>query len=247
MNTEARVLPPDATSPDKLWYDTEGTDQIKVSPENLNQARKYFDTYSRLLQAHFSERTDVRSLELGAGSCSLSALVSKLPCIGQVCCQDISLRKMNTLAPQVFDLAGADIAKAQFHEGDFGQGLPFESASYDIILFDAALHHSRNLWLTLSDCKRVLAKGGLLIAQREQYLATWTANAKIKKLLNEEVVKAGVSENAYLKCQYDYYMRVCGFDPMFLPVSENPLQTLLRPLNGKVFSKWVIYATPVPA
>lgn len=245
MNTEARVLQSDASSPDKVWYDTEGTDQIKVSPSNLNQAKKYFDVYSGLLARHFAGRSNVRALELGAGSCSLSALVSRLPFIEEVACQDISLRKMQTLAPQVFKLADAEIEKARFHQGDFGQGLPFDSGSYDLILFDAALHHSRNMWLTLADCRRVLAPGGLLIAQREQYLASWTANAKIRKLLNEEVVKAGVSENAYLRCQYEYYLRVCGFEPSFHAVSENPMQTLLRPFNGKIFSKWVISAKPV--
>jgi ubiquinone/menaquinone biosynthesis C-methylase UbiE len=245
VDTQARALTPNATSPDKLWYDTEGTDQVKFSPENLGLARKYFDTYSGLLERHFAGRKDVRALELGAGSCSLSALVCRLPFIESVTCQDISLRKMQTLAPQVFEMAGTDIAKATFDQGDFGQGLPFQDSSFDLILFDAALHHTRNMWLTLADCRRVLTRGGMLVAQREQYLGAWTANAKIRKLLNEDDVKAGVSENAFLRCQYDYYLRVSGFEPRFIPVSENGLQSLLRPLNGKLLSKWVICATPV--
>jgi hypothetical protein len=92
-----------------------------------------------------------------------------------------------------------------------------------------------------------LRPGGVLVAQREQYLGAATAGVKLTRLLQTPEVKAGVSENAYLRAQYEYYLRAVGFDSVtFFPVAETALQRMFSFLNGLLFSKWVIWAHSSP-
>jgi ubiquinone/menaquinone biosynthesis C-methylase UbiE len=127
-------------------------------------------------------------------------------------------------------------------ECDFSAGLPFDDARFDIVVFDASLHHSRNIWFTLEECARILTSDGAIVALREQYLAPLTAKYALDRLMETPEVKAGVSENAYLKEQYEYYFRTAQFEPKFYPVSPGRFR-LLSFLNGIAFSKWSVFAS----
>jgi hypothetical protein len=91
----------------------------------------------------------------------------------------------------------------------------------------------------------VLRSDGLLVAQREQYLALLSQQYALKRLLQSEEVRAGVAENAYSKAQYEYYLRAAGFVPTFYPVSPGPHWKMIAPLNGLFYSKWTIVARRV--
>jgi ubiquinone/menaquinone biosynthesis C-methylase UbiE len=132
--------------------------------------------------------------------------------------------------------------KLSFSEIDFNDPLPFQDNEFDIVVMDAALHHSRNLWITLSEIRRVLKPGGFFIAQREAYTSPLTHKITFKRLLESPEAAAGVSENAYLKSQYDYYLRVNGFLPEFQTVLTNWKFKALFFLNGILFSKYNIIA-----
>jgi ubiquinone/menaquinone biosynthesis C-methylase UbiE len=127
-------------------------------------------------------------------------------------------------------------------ECDMSSKLPFDDSQFDIVVFDASLHHSCNMWLTLSECKRILAPDGAVAAFREQYLAPFSAGHALKRLLQTKEVQSGVAENAYLKDQYAYYFLANGFSPQFRPVTPGVKWRLLSPLNGLLFSKWSIWA-----
>lgn len=156
-------------------------------------------------------------------------------------CMDISAARMDALATKVAQKVGGQIEKLVFREGDFSNVLPFSDGSFDLVLFDAALHHSRNIWLTLQECHRVLSNDGILVAQREAFVALLTSGIAFRRLLCSPEVAAGVSENAYLRSQYDYYMRANGFLPTFRSVAPGRW-ALVGFLNGWVFSKWAIVA-----
>lgn len=207
-------------------------------------SRLYYDAYAEDLLAWFGSRSGLHALELGAGTCCLSLLVSNLP-VAAIDCLDISRGKMEGLVATSSRLLPSRPEKLRFHRGDFGAQMPFADASFDLILFDAALHHSRSIWNTLGECRRMLRPGGMLIAQREQYLGALTFAPKLRALLRTPEVRQGVSENAYLRHQYEYFFRANGFDVTFKPVAETTLQKLLRPLNGLIHSKWVILARKV--
>jgi ubiquinone/menaquinone biosynthesis C-methylase UbiE len=230
-------------TPDQDFYDaeTEYFNDPAFMSRHLPLLESYVAGYRPKLAALAHGERRLRTLELGAGSCSTSLLLSREPWAGAMHCVDISAKRMRAAAAATSKQIGGRLELLTFSEGDFSFPLPLEDSQFDVVIFDAALHHSRNMWLTLRECHRVLAAGGLLIAQREQYVARWTYGFALNRLLRSREVRSGVSENAYLKEQYDYYLRATGFRPDFQAVAPGRLRWL-SPLNGLVFSKWSIIA-----
>ena len=95
------------------------------------------------------------------------------------------------------------------------------------------------------ECNRVLEKGGLLIAQRESFLSPFRSTTQIKKLLEAPEVAAKVSENMYLKQQYEYYLTVTGFAPEFLKASPSKIKYALSLFNGSLFCDGIWYCKKV--
>jgi ubiquinone/menaquinone biosynthesis C-methylase UbiE len=155
---------------------------------------------------------------------------------------------MRALAPGAARaLPAARLDKIEYRGGDFNQPLPYEDASLDVVLFDAALHHAASPWFTLAECRRVVKPDGLLIAQREQYLAYLTEGIAIARLLRSVEVTSGVIENSFYRSQYEYLLRARGFEPVVHGGPDAPWQRALFFLNGLIFSKWVIVARPIPS
>jgi ubiquinone/menaquinone biosynthesis C-methylase UbiE len=184
---------------------------------------------------------NLRVLELGAGSCTTGCLLSRKKAVKSVVESDISAWKMEQIAPMVCRRVGGDFSKLSFVESDFNDPLPFGNEEFDIVVMDAALHHSRNIWLTLSEIRRVLKKNGTFVAQREAYTSPMTHNITFNRLLESPEFAAQVSENAYLKSQYSYYLKANGFLPEFVSVFENWKFRIFWFLNGIFFSKYNIY------
>lgn len=224
---------------DKLHFETDNALDMdgSWSAGRLGVMNAYVSRFASLL------RPGLSALELGAGSCLLSLMLSKLVRFENLHCADISLKRMQAMAAQTAASIGADPSILSFSEFDFSNPFPTTDSSFDLLLFDSALHHSRDMWTTLRECRRVLKPGGLLVASREQYLAPLSARYAIERLLRSPEVNAGVSENAYSRLQYEYYFRACGFSPKFLPVTHGRFR-YISPLNGWLFSKWVILARP---
>jgi ubiquinone/menaquinone biosynthesis C-methylase UbiE len=231
-----------AANPDARFYDRAADLDPRDIQRVVGTIASYYRRYAGELDARFAGRTDVRTVELGAGTCSLSLLVASKPYVGEASCVDISLERMRVLAPIAAQQLGGDVGKLTFVQGDLVEPLDIPDRSVDLVLFDASLHHSRSMWRTLEECRRILRDDGLVIAQREQYLGTLTAGLKLRQLAQTEEVLGGVSENAYLREQYEYDFRACGFTPRFIAAPETFLQRLMGPLNGWVMSKWIAIA-----
>ncbi|HYI49034.1 MAG TPA: class I SAM-dependent methyltransferase [Allosphingosinicella sp.] len=229
----------DATA-DKNFYESELLEgqASSYAPQVVFYARSWIDGCRRELGG----RTGLKVLDLGAGSCTLSFVLSKEPFVGEVAAADISAVRLRTMSEETHALIGGDASKLSFHEIDFNKPLPFEDDSFDIVVMDAALHHSRNIWETLAEIRRVLKPGALFVAQREAFTSPLTNRITFRRLLASPEVMAGVSENAYLPSQYDYYFRANGFEPRFIPVYESLKFRLLFFLNGIAFSKYNIVA-----
>jgi ubiquinone/menaquinone biosynthesis C-methylase UbiE len=224
---------------DKSYYDTQIVNNIPAFAKKISL---YFSKYENLIINRFGGKKNIQILEMGAGSCTLSLLISKYKFVSKVVCYDISFERMKSIVESNAKNIDSDFSKLEFVEGDFSNIIPFDNDCFDIILFDASLHHTRSMWNTLDECRRVLKKGGVVIAQRETTLGMFTSKIKMKRLLETEEVKMGVSENAYLKEQYEYYFRANGFSTKFISMAETFMQKLLLPLNGFLFSKWIIIA-----
>ena len=52
----------------------------------------------------------------------------------------------------------------------FGENIPLEDKSFDIVYIRQALHHAENLRMLLSEVSRLLKKGGIMLAVREHVI-----------------------------------------------------------------------------
>lgn len=229
-------------SPDKAFYDAEA---IAIGDEHIvfvDEISFYFASYADRLKSDL-RGTDGVVVELGAGSCALSCNVSRLSTAKRIVAADISSKRMQLAIDRSAEILKAQREKISTVECDFNGRLPFEDASVDAILFDAALHHARNIWNLLSECRRILRPGGKLIAQRESYLSALRADSQVGVLLKTPEVSAQVSENMYLKAQYEYYLKVHGFDVDFIRHSKSRLKRFLAFANGSLFVDGTLYCS----
>jgi ubiquinone/menaquinone biosynthesis C-methylase UbiE len=232
---------------DKKFYDQElhyfDDNDLDAFKAHTRTVRKYIDVIQpHLVALAKSKGRPLDVIELGAGTCTASLCLRNVMPTGRHVCVDISGSRMEALISKTASLLGADAGGIELVEADFTYELPFEDQSFDVVLFDGALHHSRNIWTTLEESRRVLRPGGGVAALREAMLGLVTYRYAMKRLLASPEVQAGVAENIYLREQYDYYFRATGFDPSFLAVYSGWRWKLLAPLNGIVMSKWAVWA-----
>ena len=230
----------DTVSHDKQYYDQAAAGSGQEYQTWMREIEFYFNSYAGTLESAL-RATNGRVAELVAGSCGLSACLSRIATVAQVYAVDISVARMQKMAELSFEVLGGNRDKLELTAADFNARLPFDDASLDLIVFDAALHHSRSIWHTLSECHRVLTRKGILIAQREAYLNSMRAGRQLRVLLQSPEVAARVSENMYLKEQYEYYLKTNGFSPSFIKATPNKLKSWLSFLNGTMFCDGVIW------
>lgn len=231
---------------DKTFYDRDyqESDSTWDNWGKSEQLARYLSISERLVANGLKGSGNV-SVELGAGTCAMSLHLSRLPALKRMVCMDISASKMSSLAPRTAKaMPGCAPEKLEYLGGSFNEPLPFADGSIDLMLFDASLHHASSPWDLLAECRRVLKDDGLLVAQREQYLGLLSSSFVLRRLLKSDEVTSGVIENAYLRSQYEYFLRARDFEPQFIGVAESTLQKLLSFANGLIYSKWIIAARP---
>jgi ubiquinone/menaquinone biosynthesis C-methylase UbiE len=99
-----------------------------------------------------------RSLEIGAGTGYFTLNLMQAGVIREATCSDISQGMLDTLAGNAERLeldVTTQVADAE--------ALPFEDASFDLVLGHAVLHHLPDLDQAFSEFFRVLAPGGTLV------------------------------------------------------------------------------------
>ena len=106
-------------------------------------------------------------LEIGAGTGWCSSLLSTLAQVERVYCSDYDAVAVETLMPQVQKVLNAVPEKIQRVYGSFNS-IPLEN-EVDSVVSIGALHHSENLFLTLSECFKALKPGGWLVASEPAY------------------------------------------------------------------------------
>ena len=227
-------------SADKDFYDNEAVGSEDDHRRFMEEIGLYFATYSDRLNRELAGTAGVVA-ELGAGSCGLSCHASRLDNVSRVYSCDISAVRMNKMLDLSARIVVARRDKITTIPSDFNQRLPFDDGALDAVLFDAALHHTRSMWGLIAECARVLRPGGILIAQRESYLSPLRAGSQLRFLMQSPEVAAQVSENMYLRSQYEYYLGVNGFEVEFHPVSRGRLKKSLRLLNGSLFTDGVLF------
>jgi len=185
-------------------------------------------------------------LELGAGSCWLSALISKIPEVKDIYALDISNDLLERIGNKVIDHLRGERKKIRFVNADFNE-IPFSDSKFDIIVADASLHHAQNLPCLLKEAIRVLKENGFLIAIREPIKSSLYF-LRIKKFGKSET-KEGATENIHSKRDWQRYFKQSGFDLYFVEdFSKGDEKTvllkmpLLRFFNGIIFSRYHLFA-----
>jgi len=91
---------------------------------------------------------------------------------------------------------------------EYGEALPFEDASFDLVYGRQVLHHARDLQLLCREVARVLKPSGRFVATREHViskpedLSTFLENHPLHRLYG--------GENAFLLDQYKEAITRCG-------------------------------------
>lgn len=227
-------------SADQAFYDNQPMGSLEDHAKWMREIEFYFKAYADRLNNSLAD-TNGYVAELGAGSCGLSVCLSRLSSVKRITSLDISTKRMARMIDHSASVLGGDKTKITPVACDFNSTLPFSDGELDAILFDAALHHTRSMWNTLAECNRVLKKGGLLIAQRESYLSPLRAKRQISNLLKSPEIAASVSENMYLKEQYEYYLKVSDFDVEFISRTQSLIKSTLSQLNGLLFTDGVLF------
>jgi ubiquinone/menaquinone biosynthesis C-methylase UbiE len=99
-----------------------------------------------------------RALEIGAGTGYFTLNLMQEGVIGDAVCTDVSPGMLEALRGNAGRL-GLDVETAACNAAD----LPFEDASFDLVLGHAVLHHLPELDRSFAEFMRVLRPGGLLL------------------------------------------------------------------------------------
>jgi SAM-dependent methyltransferase len=105
---------------------------------------------------------------------------------------------------------------------DWGERLPFDEASFDLVHARQALHHARDLKKFCAEIGRVLKPGGVCIATREHVLS---ARADLPAFLASHPLHALYGgENAYLLREYTDALAAAGLS----------IRRILSPLESDI-------------
>lgn len=146
-----------------------------------------------------------RILEFGAGTCKLSAHLSRLPQVEELHCVEFSADLLLKIAPRIIGLYGGDLSKFLFLRGDMNR-VDDWPGDYDAIVSYGAVHH-----LALPDhfFSRILGKlkpGGTVFCMHEPTRPSWPlATRRWRKVLFSlhESRAQGINENVYSRQEYE--------------------------------------------
>jgi SAM-dependent methyltransferase len=121
-----------------------------------------------------------RSLEIGAGTGYFSLNLMRAGVVGRATCADISPGMLQTLEANARRL-GLDVETAACDAAE----LPFEDASFDLVLGHAVLHHLPALERAFAEFARILRPGGTLFfagepSRRGDRIAAWPKRAAMR-------------------------------------------------------------------
>jgi ubiquinone/menaquinone biosynthesis C-methylase UbiE len=194
-------------------------------------------------------------LDLGAGSCWLSAQLSRLPSVDRVHALEFSDWMLGEVAPSIIARLGGDKDKITLHIGDIHNLSMFEDESLDFVAASAVLHHSSDLGLVMRECRRVLRQTGLIFAILEPAIPK-VITPFTRKLDHDHFGEAerqhGVKEQTLHEREWREAFDQAGFDVRFMKMFVRTVSwrarlarnTPLRLTNGLFFWEKAMVAHP---
>ena len=145
--------------PDVFANINQATSETLAVVANVLETRAAIPQQQEMLQTYLSEipfPPQARVLEVGCGTGAVCRVVARQPQVGEVVGVDPS--------PYLLERArelSADTAKIVYQEGD-GKALPFEAASFDVVVLHTILTHVPGPEHVLNEAHRVLRPDGWL-------------------------------------------------------------------------------------
>jgi SAM-dependent methyltransferase len=162
-----------------------------------------------------------RAIDLGAGTCWLTAKLSTLGEVEEVVALDLSERFLTDVGSRVIKERGGRLDKVRFAVGSFNK-IPFPAASFDCAFLVAAIHHSLSPLKTLLEARRVLGThGALLLVESPSSVLQIRANRRLAIDISRS---SGATEICYTAGELDYLLHHAGFER----VSFYPVDVLTR-------------------
>jgi len=108
-------------------------------------------------------------LDLGAGTCWTSAIVSKISEVQKVIAVDISRHRLEIIAPLVFEQFKANTKKITRVLGRFND-IKMSDNSVDCVILMEAFHHAYDVGNLIREIRRVLKAGGIALISGEHVI-----------------------------------------------------------------------------
>lgn len=173
-------------------------------------------------------------IDVGAGTCFLSAKLSQLPSVEKVYALDLSEKFLTTTATRILEHFGASMDKMTFIASDFND-IPLPAASVDAAFIFAAIHHSLSPIKTLQEVGRVLKPGGTIFILENPKSVLGIRQARLDSL----ALSGETTEIAYTRAELEYVIANANIGPcevrlwdvLSRPGPRRWIRTLVRALG----------------
>jgi ubiquinone/menaquinone biosynthesis C-methylase UbiE len=170
-----------------------------ADPQQRDMREAYFSQIAFPPEAHV--------VEVGCGPGPVARALASRPGVGDV----VGVDPSPTFVAKGRELA-RDLPNLRFVEGD-ARALPFEDASFDVLVFHTTLCHVPGVELALSEASRVLRAGGQLAAFDGDYATTTCACGEFDPLQTcAEACVDYLVHDRWLVRRLPKLVREAGFD-----------------------------------
>lgn len=177
----------------KYWNNEykETEKEFDIRDGNIEKLFKFLDSseyrqqFATLLLFASEMRLEIQGtgVDVAAGVCWTTSLLSKLTNVRRLYAVDISRHRLEKLAPLVFDVFEADSAKIVRALGSF-YDIHLPEGSVNFCFLSQAYHHADNPHKLLGELRRVLWPGGIILLMGETPISFWAiGKRRLKNLL----------------------------------------------------------------
>ena len=151
-------------------------------------------------------------LEIGAGSCWLSAVLSRFHEVKEIYALDFSRDILKKVAPAMMNHLNANTRKIIRVRGSFYNLIPLNT-QFDFVVSDGALHHTKYPTAVLNQISKVLKLDGSFVCVREPLAPKLPILRSItKRKFGTHERKYGVTENIYTLNEWREIFQKGGFE-----------------------------------
>ena len=181
----------------QLIVDSYLSSDLKKNVESFIKSEEFIETLRLINKYSITKNESIKILDIGAGN-GISSIA-------------FALNNFNVTAiePDLSNTVGANaitILKNEYNlsniivNSSYGESLPFEDESFDIVYARQAMHHANNLDLFVKESARVLKRNGLFFTCRDHVVND--AGQKAEFLKNHPLQKFYNGENAFSIKEY---------------------------------------------